>query len=104
VPGGADARGAMKSHPFIPGFADEGLTRVKAHPDSHHRFIGPGVVQDGALCGHGGFNGISRAGKHDDESVSLGPDFKPARVFERRAEEPVMFGDNAGVPITELFK
>src|SRR6059058_511449 len=83
--------------------ADElGRARVDADPDPELDPRRPPMALDRPLGRHRRQNRVAGAEKGDEERVALRVDLVAPVLLERVAQEPLVFREDAGVPLAEL--
>ena len=103
VPSSADTRGAMNGQPRVAPIAGDGLPRVQTHPHLDLDALGPRVRPQGKLALYGGEERVPRAGKSDEERVSLCIDLVAAVGAEGGSKEALVIGQHNAISIAKLL-
>ncbi len=101
---GADACASVDAHPDVSLAADDGLTGVDPHAHMNGDAVGPGLRSQGALRRYGGGDRVTGTREGDEESVALRVDLVAVELFNRRAEQPRVRGQDFVVLPAELLK
>src|SRR5450759_5614919 len=73
------------------------LTCVHAHAHAHLHTLRPGISSETALSGHGSANGITGAGKGDEEGIPLCVHLVTKIHLKSHAQEPAALRQDLGV-------
>jgi hypothetical protein len=105
VSGGHDPSRPVHAKPEILALVgDGGLARVHPDADPDPRAFWPAVVGELTLGCGGAFGSVAGPGEDVEGSVSLRIDFLAAVGGERLAKDPLMFGEDLAVAVSELLE
>ena len=88
----------MHVHPDVARVRQEWLTRVDPHAHTQ-----PGVRKC-LLRGGGGGDCVRGSGERDEEGVALRVDFDATLLLDRLTDDPVVLGQDLGVPFPQLVE
>jgi hypothetical protein len=101
VAGGTDARRAVDIDPDVAGIGGDRLPGVDAHPHAHGGAVRPGMTPELALSLDEGRQRAAHRRERQEQPVPRGIDARAAVTPGRRAQDPVMVGEEGGVCVAE---